>query len=461
MRRVCYALAVFCLAANGCLLPEEIDGGKVDVLRRHLAAFTTMPIGEGNRFKSGELPVGLGQSPRVNLEHILNVAEVDSALTSLAKAYPDQVRKSAFALRTFENRSIVSVQVGSEPRVFLTSGMHARERGGPDNLIYFISDLLWANAGGRGLTYGRKHYSPEQVRAVLNAGVILTPLVNPDGVAYDQKTNQCWRKNRNTAQRYSDPKDPSIWFSSVGVDINRNFPTLFDYRRFFSPSSNVFVTTSDQPELTVYKGPTPESETETKSVTQVLRTVKSLSWYLDLHSYGGHVLYSWGHDLAQTTDPRQSFTNREYDGQRGILEDNYSEFMEGEQLVAQRDVSKRMAMAMNDAGRSANYSAMESPRLPALNLDAKKGYPAWGSTDEAMALYYGKHCGAQRISALTVEFGSQSTADCPFYPDTASYRDNVRQTASGLMELLLTAAAEKNGPKVFRDAKCRGVRRGT
>ncbi|RCI10066.1 hypothetical protein L249_8548 [Ophiocordyceps polyrhachis-furcata BCC 54312] len=459
MRLSSSTLATLGLAVvNGCLLPEELDGGKVAAIhRRHVEDFPIMPIGEGDRFKDGELPIGVGQSSRADFTHILNVAEVGSALTSLADAYHHRVGITTFSQRTVENRTIVVAQIGRKPRVFFTSGLHARERGGPDNIIYFIADLLWANASGRGLAYGDRHYSPRQVKAALGVGVIFIPLVNPDGVAFDQKTNSCWRKNRNPARQYNDPADPSVWSQSIGVDINRNFPTLFDIRRFFSPSSNVFATTSEKPEEDVYRGPAPESETETKSVMRVLRTVKSLSWYLDLHSTAGHLLYSWGHDDAQSTDARQSFTNRTYDGQRGVLADDYAEFMEADQLAAQQDLTTRMAKAMNDAGGASatNYSASESAKLPLPHLDPKKGYPAWGSTDEAMSLYYGRRCGVNRISGITVEFGTPSKAKCIFYPDTASYIANLRQMAVGLMEVLLMAAADRHGnPKVWSGPNC-------
>ncbi|RDA87871.1 hypothetical protein CP532_2993 [Ophiocordyceps camponoti-leonardi (nom. inval.)] len=445
------------VVVNGCLLPEELDGGRVAIRRRQAEDFHVMPIGVGDRFKDGELPTGVGQSPRADFTHILNVAEVGSALTSLGDAYRHSVGISTFSQRTVENRTIVIAQVGRKPRVFLTSGLHARERGGPDNIIYFIADLLWANASGRGLVYGDRHYSPRQVKAALGVGVIFIPLVNPDGVAFDQKTNSCWRKNRNPARQYNDPANPSIWHQSIGVDINRNFPTLFDFKRFFSLSSNVFATTSDKPKEVTYRGPAPESETETQSVMRILRTVKSLFWYLDLHSTAGHLLYSWGHDDAQSTDARQSFNNRAYDGQRGVLGDHYAEFMEADQLAAQQDLSTRMARAMNDAGGASatNYSASESAKLPSPGMDPKKGYPAWGSTDEAMALYYGRRCGVNRISGITVEFGTPSKAECIFYPDTASYVANLRQMAAGLMEVLLVAAADRHsGPKVWSGPNC-------
>ncbi|RDA92391.1 hypothetical protein CP533_4711 [Ophiocordyceps camponoti-saundersi (nom. inval.)] len=457
MRFSYFTLAVFGVAITGCLLPEELHGGGVAVHRRYADDFPIMPIGEGDRFKNGEVPIGIGQSPRADFEHILNVVEVGSALRSLADAYRNRVGVSNFSQRTVENRTIVVARIGRKPRVFLTSGLHARERGGPDNIIYFIADLLWANASGRGLVYGDKRYSPKQVKAALGVGVVFIPLVNPDGVAFDQKTNSCWRKNRNTARQYNNSANAKIWSSSVGVDINRNFPTLFDIRRFFLPSSNIFTYTSEKPESEVYRGPAPESEAETKSVMRILRTVKSLSWYIDLHSTVGTLLYSWGHDDTQTTDARQSFTNRAYDRQRGILEDDYAEFMEADQFAALKAMSTSMAGAMNDAGgvSATNYSISESPKLLSPGMDPKKGYPAWGSTDEAMSLYYGKRCGSNRISGITVEFGTPSKAKCQFYPDTSMYIANLRQTAAGLMEVLLMVAADRHSdPKVWSGPGC-------
>jgi hypothetical protein len=36
--------------------------------------------------------------------------------------------------------------------VYFTAGVHARERGGPDNLIFYIADPLFAQKNSTGLT---------------------------------------------------------------------------------------------------------------------------------------------------------------------------------------------------------------------------------------------------------------------------------------------------------------------
>jgi murein tripeptide amidase MpaA len=49
---------------------------------------------------------------------------------------------------------------------------------------------------------------------------VIIPLTNPDGMAYDQNSDTCWRKNRNTDARSTS----SYRFSKdIGVDLNRNF----------------------------------------------------------------------------------------------------------------------------------------------------------------------------------------------------------------------------------------------
>lgn len=42
---------------------------------------------------------------------------------------------------------------------------------------------------GTGLTFGSQTYTNAQVKTALSAGIVFLPLINPDGVAYDQSSN--------------------------------------------------------------------------------------------------------------------------------------------------------------------------------------------------------------------------------------------------------------------------------
>ncbi|KID95758.1 zinc carboxypeptidase A 1 precursor, partial [Metarhizium majus ARSEF 297] len=403
---------------TGCLLPGELEGGKISLRRRQSARTKKYaPIGKGDRFEGGnKVPYGIGSDPDsfkdVSKLSILSVSEIESALKGLEQEYPEKIKLTKADDKTFEGRDIYYGVVGSsQPRVFLTSGVHARE----------------PNAN---LTYDSKTYDASQVRQALEVGIAIIPAVNPDGINYDQTHDACWRKNRRP------------FGNEFGVDINRNFRVFWDYERIFHPQASVSM--SNMPSDDTYVGPSPLSEPETRSITNVFERVTSLSWYLDLHSALGKVLYSWGDDYAQFNDPSMSFRNQRYDRQRGLFHDEYKEYMEQDDFDAQKSAAERMATAMNSvAGNSARYKADQT-----INL-----YPALGSTDEAMAGYYNQTCGANRIHALTFEFGQRTRSwDCNdiFYPDARQYRDNIVHTNVGLMELLLTAAGKDGEVKTYK-----------
>ncbi|POR31707.1 Carboxypeptidase A1 [Tolypocladium paradoxum] len=431
-------LVAFGLAANGCLLPGELDG-TVSYRRapgKGQSCFRDFPIGRGDRFNGGQhAPHGLGTDDR-DLGSILNVGEVETGLKGLANAFCD-VKLFTAPYSTFEGRQMHGATIGT-PRVFIQSGIHARERGGPDNVLYFMADLLAARANGTGVRYGNQSYTNEQVTTALSAGVAFMPLVNPDGVAYDQRSNACWRKNRNTTSAKGD--------ADIGVDLNRNFAVMWDYTRIFNPRADIGAAASDDPGSEVFHGTAPLSEAETQNMVWVMGQHAQLSWFLDLHSFGGDVLYAWGDDDPQTTDPQQSFTNAAYDGKRGFIgvdppDSVYREYIEQADLDAQTGLSDRMSRAMNRAG-AVRYDPKPSSSL----------YPTAGdSTDHALGQYYGHRCGANRIQALTVEFGNETKSRaCPFYPDAGRYHESVRQVAVGLMELLLTAAGKDGERKVYK-----------
>ncbi|KAK7425595.1 hypothetical protein QQZ08_007918 [Neonectria magnoliae] len=435
-------------SVNACLLPGEREADRQSALtgvrphRRSIIprrqASTTFPIGKGDRFANGcATPVGLGVKDR-ELESILSVKEVTSALKGLKKGYPHEVELFDPPFKTFEGRKVPGAVVGDNPRVFIMSGLHARERGGPDNVIYFLADLLAARKAGSGISYGSKNYTAEDVETALSAGIIVLPLTNPDGVAYDQSTDTCWRKNRNTASS-SNATDGS----DVGVDLNRNYDFVWDYKTAFD-SDIADAPASDDPSSEAFYGTGPASEPETEAVVWTLDQYQNITWFMDLHSYTGSILYAWGDDDAGQEETEQNFVNPEFDGKRGHVGEDppdsvYKEYFTAEDLKTEEDVTSVMVKSMLAAG-NVSYDA-----YPAVGL-----YPTSGaSNDYAMGRYYGKlACGASRMFGLTLEFGAGSSSDpsCPFYPDATEYHENIRQVGAGFMEMLLLAAGPAGDP---------------
>jgi hypothetical protein len=271
---------------SACLLERELEAelefartGKRDV-SGHFAsdplaarqAATDIPIGTGDRFAGGCVtPVGLGIDDR-DLESVLNVKEVQSALKGLRRGFPDQVTLFEPPFETYEGRKFYGAAVGDNPRVFIMSGIHARERGGPDNVIYFLADLLAAKKAGTGVTYGGKSYTAAQVETALSAGVVIVPLSNPDGVAHDQKSGDCWRKNRNPTSAVGAPNGRDI-----GIDLNRNYDFAWNFTKTFHPDTSP---ASTDPRSEIFYGTAPASEPETEAIVWTVDQYTNITWFM-------------------------------------------------------------------------------------------------------------------------------------------------------------------------------------
>ncbi|KAK7725894.1 hypothetical protein SLS63_007886 [Diaporthe eres] len=420
--------------ASGCLLPEEREG-LPRIVPRAAAADNGAPIGTGDRFSGGSVaPQGLGtQASSASISTILSAAEIKSGFEGLANTYGLETFTTPY--KTYGGATIFGGKVGGTGtcnkayRVYLNGGIHARERGSSDGVLYFIADLLNANKTGSGLTYGSKSYTNAQVKTALAAGIVFVPLSNPDGVAYDQSSNSCWRKNRNPASSTGSA-------SSIGVDLNRNFDFLWDFTKKFASTAQSSVA-STSPSSETYHGTKAFSEPETQSIKWVLDTYSAVRWFVDLHSYAGDVLYSWGSDTNQNKYSYINFLNTTYDGYntRGVLTDTpgsgkaYGEYTPSAENTANVQAADRMAAAMS-ASRGRSYTSMQAAAL----------YPTSGASDDYSYSRHFADSSLNLVHGYTVEFGfGNSAASCPFYPTVAQYNTNLREVGAGFMEFVLAA----------------------
>lgn len=423
------------LLTSACLLPEERDGSTSSLIgRRQTSTRNGIPVGTGDRFNGGTVaPRGLGtQASSTAYTSLLSVKEIESGFQALATTYGFDTFNGPS--KTYEGRTVFGGKIGGANgtcndayRVFINAAIHARERGASDGLLYFVSDLLYANKNNVGLSYGRKTYTAADVKKALSAGLVFIPLSNPDGVAYDQSSNSCWRKNRN-------PKSSGGNRNAIGVDLNRNFDFLWDYKKSFASSVSSSVASTD-PSSETFHGTSAFSEPETQNLKWVLDTFSKVRWFVDLHSYAGDVLFSWGSDTNQGRYPYMSFLNSTYDSVRGIVSDTpgvgrgYGEYVPAAEDALNQGAAKRIGDGMSGAaGRT--YTVMQSSAL----------YPTSGASDDYA---YSRHFANPRLNMVhsyTIEFGfGNSAASCPFYPSQSQYNSNLREIAGGFMELLLAA----------------------
>ncbi|KAH7303557.1 carboxypeptidase-like protein A [Stachybotrys elegans] len=412
------------------LLPKV---SKIDIFAKGIPddRKSVATIAKGDRFKGGQLfPRGLGsrkEGEQFDLGKMMNVDEIGSAIKGLQKEYgiwtfdlPNKTAEGSVSTGGTTNAS-------TDPRLYhmyFTSGVHARERGGPDQLIYFIGDLLWAQKHGTGLKYGKRSYSNAAVRLALSAGIVFFPLVNPDGVRWDQKTDLLWRKNRNRKNQTPGTDD---YHPSIGVDINRNYDFLWNFRLHFdAATASKDGLASDNPSSFQFHGDDRFSEAESRNVAWVLDKFPRTRWYLDIHSAVGKIYYSWGDDDNQSEKPNQNFRNPFLDHKRGTLGDKvYKEWISKDDAKVVKIVAKRVVAGMSSVG-GRTYTAAQA---------SSDGATSGASDDYAFSRFQVDRT-KNKVYGFTMEFGREGV----FYPTLPEFQQNVIDTGAGFMEFCLCAA---------------------
>jgi murein tripeptide amidase MpaA len=358
----------------------------------------------------------------------LNVDEIEAALDSLALSHPAVTELITLPHATWEGRASHALRIGSPSAssrdtdtIIVLGGVHAREWVPPDALVNLAADLLEAHSRGTGLRYGGQYFTAQQIRSVVEEiQLVLFPCVNPDGRHHSQTVEQDtnWRKNRRPAPPGS---------ACVGVDINRNFDALWDFRRHFADDSK--VSASDDPcDPEVYVGPAAASEPETRNVVWLLDRYPHTRWFLDLHSAVPGIFFTWGFDVNQTADPTMNFHNPVFDGQRGVKGDRYREFIPPEDFHSLQRVGTRI----NDAVAAASgtgYALQQSYSL----------YPTSGCSDD---FAYSRHFARPdqgKILSFTIECGKLQQ------PETLEEAEGViREVCAGLIALCVAAQEERS-----------------
>jgi murein tripeptide amidase MpaA len=342
----------------------------------------------------------------------MSVAAIDSAIDHVANTFPALARAIVMPERSVEGRVIKGLRIAggngaaslpdSRTGVLFVGGIHARELINPETLVEFALRLCTARAGNTGLAFGPKVYTATDVQlAVDGLAIIILPMANPDG------RNHCmvaggdpmWRKNRSR----------NTGLPCRGVDLNRNTSFLW---------SSGIGTSSDSCS-TVFKGPSAFSEPETRNVRWLIDSFPGLASMVDVHSYSELVLFPWGDDQNQTTDPNQNFQNPAFDGQRGTTGNNYKEYIPAADLSAHQAMGNRIRNGIA-AVRSRNYTVEQSIDL----------YPTTGTWHDYAYARKFVETGRRRILGFTLETARE------FQPGDAEKAAVISETQAGLMECL-------------------------
>ncbi|HTC95083.1 MAG TPA: M14 family metallopeptidase [Terriglobales bacterium] len=357
----------------------------------------------------------------------LNINEVESALTVATSApYTGFTQLIPLPNLTWEGRQCNAIKIanGSDPGrpgVYFLGGIHSREWGSADILINFIEQLEQAYQNGTGITLGGKTFSASDIKTIVdNLDIYVFPQANPDGRNYSMNTEALWRKNRRTAAPNSNSG------SCVGVDLNRNYDFLWDFQTLFAPTSTVSCS-ANPCDYQVYHGPNAFSEPETLNVKWVYDNFPNIGYFIDLHSFGPDILYSWGDDDNQETDPSMNFLNPAYNSVRGILDSSgdpgaaaYREYIPSGELAPRVDLANTFAAAIQ-AVRGTSYLVEQSVGL----------YPTAGASDDYS---YSRHIAdgsKHNVMAYTLEWGTE------FQPPYSEMQNIIQEITSGLLAFCL------------------------
>jgi murein tripeptide amidase MpaA len=352
----------------------------------------------------------------------LNVVEIESALVALHNAYPALTQPITLLNTTAEGRTSNALLIRGNPSfdcrpaIILVSGVHAREWGGPDILVNLATDLLEAYTTNAGLAYGNKTFSATTIKAIVDrTDVVVFPDQNPDGRAYSMAAKPdtpqaMWRKNRNPASSGGDP-------AKIGVDVNRNYDFLWNFPVTFAP--NVWPA-SNNPVHDTFFGTGPFSEAESRNVQWLVDQFPNARHFVDVHSYSGLVLHPWGDDQNQTTVPSMSFNNPAWNGQRGIANDTYRDYLPAARLAELQTATTVMRDAIQ-AVRGESYVAKQGFLLYPTSGTSED----WAFTREFLVPSRGK------LSGYVIEFNK----NIDFFPTWNEMVDLIADVDAGLIAL--------------------------
>ncbi|MGB8909461.1 MAG: M14 family metallopeptidase, partial [Candidatus Cybelea sp.] len=349
----------------------------------------------------------------------LNVTEVESALTVATSApYTGFTQLITLPNLTWEGRQCRAIKIANgtgpnRPGVYFLGGIHSREWGSCDILINFIEQLEQAYQNGTGLTCGNRTFSPDDIASIVDTlDIIVFPQANPDGRNYSINTEALWRKNRRTAAPNS--------AMCTGVDVNRNYDFLWDFPTYFNSASAISDST-DPCDYQLYNGPSAFSEPESGNAKWIFDTFPNVAYFIDVHSYGEDILYSWGDDEDQSSDPTMNFQNPAYNGMRGIAGDAYKEYISASDLSTALD----LANAVHDgiaALRGTDYTIK-----PGFNL-----YPTAGTSDDYAFSRHFVDPSKQNIISYTLEWGTE------FQPPYSEMQNIIQEITCGLLAFCLS-----------------------
>ncbi|GAB3737751.1 hypothetical protein GCM10027598_65390 [Amycolatopsis oliviviridis] len=334
--------------------------------------------------------------------------QFERLIRDMAQSLPDTLSWVRLPERSVQGKPMSALRMrggdrADRPGVILMAGAHARELMNPELLYNWIFRMAYALSSQTSVYYPGSDYGHSLVRLIVDSlDIFVVPMVNPDGrdIVLSAEHLRMWRGN------------------SRGVDLNRNYDFLFESG----------IGTSADPASEIYRGPQAFSEPETRDIRWLLDTFPHITAVLDLHSYSELILYPWGDDDNQTTDPAQNF--RVPNPDRGVPNDGrYREYIPQGDLDWFLRAGSRMRDVIPKAhGRT--YTLQQSVGL----------YPTTATIDDYTFARHFVNPGLKKVRTFCIETGRPPVGGDvlgAFQPPYEEARKVIEEVGPAIMEFLL------------------------
>ncbi|XP_038136379.1 carboxypeptidase A5 [Cyprinodon tularosa] len=231
--------------------------------------------------KQMEFAARLGQPRNTDSFDYANyhtLSEIYSFQDMLVAENPDFVSKIVIG-QSYEGRplNVLKFSTGgsNRPAIWIDTGIHAREWITQASGLWFAKKIV--------TDYGK---DPAITAILNNMDIFLEIATNPDGYYFTHVSNRMWRKTRK----------PNPGYSCPGVDPNRNWDAGFGLGG-----------SSGYPCSETYRGPSPHSESEVRSIVEFVQSHGNIKAFISIHAYSQMLLYPYGYTTASAKDDAELY----------------------------------------------------------------------------------------------------------------------------------------------------------
>ncbi len=185
--------------------------------------------------------------------------------------------------KTVMGREILAIEIGKRPAYTLyAAAFHGKERITSAVSLRFVERICEA------ITVGGTISGISARRMFADRGIIIVPMVNPDGCDIAVNGRAGCLANADKIESLCNGRFDEWSANGRGVDINRNFDAGWQLQRDIDTADGIVGAAPSR-----YGGSHPDSEPETLALTSLCRR-KNIACVMALHTQGEEIYWRYG-----------------------------------------------------------------------------------------------------------------------------------------------------------------------